>query len=263
MSVTTNGYEIISKYYDSAYAKKADLTDLPFYLELAERAGGPVLEIACGIGRVMLPVARKGIEIHGVDNSAPMLAVLREHVAKEPVEVQRRVHQYEGDMRDFRLGREFPLVMIPFRPMQHMLTVDDQVSALKTAAAHLGPGGTLAFDVFYPKYEVMWEKVGEEVLELEWASPEDPSLMVRRYFKKESVDKIGQIFYFTFIFRTYRGEEMVREEREAFSLGYYTYPHLRALFRLAGLEVMEEYGSFEKAALDNDARQMIFVLRKS
>jgi len=262
MTSTTNDYSIISKYYDSAYAKKADLVDVPFYVELAEQAGGPVLEIACGTGRVMLPAARKGIEIHGVDNSAPMLAVLREHVAKESPEVQRRVHLYQGDMREFRLGREFPLVMIPFRPMQHMLTVDDQVSALQTEAAHLGPGGTLAFDVFYPKYEVMWEKVGEEVLELEWTSPEDPSLTVRRYFRKESVDKIRQIFYFTFIFRTYRGGEMVREEREAFSLGYYTYPHLRALFRLAGLEVTAGYGSFEKAPLDNEAQQMIFLLRK-
>lgn len=263
MPASTNSYEIISKYYDSAYATKADLTDLPFYLQLAEQAGGPVLEIACGTGRVLLPAARKGIEIYGVDNSAPMLAVLREHLAAEPEEVQRHVHLYEGDMREFRLGREFPLVMIPFRPMQHMLTVEDQVSALKTAAVHLAPGGTLAFDVFYPKYEVLWEKIGEEVLELEWTAPEDSELVVRRYFRKESVDKIRQIFYFTFIFRTYRGGEMVREEREAFSLGYYTYPHLRALFRLAGLEVKEEYGSFEKAPLDNEAQQMIFTLRKS
>jgi SAM-dependent methyltransferase len=55
-------YHIIAKYYDGAYAAKQDLVDLPFYLDLATQSRGPVLEIACGTGRVLLPIARKGIE---------------------------------------------------------------------------------------------------------------------------------------------------------------------------------------------------------
>jgi hypothetical protein len=86
---------------------------------------------------------------------------------------------------------------------------------------------------------------------------------VRRYFRKESVDKINQIFYFTFIYRTLRAGEMILEETEALKLSYFTYPHLRALFLLAGLEPVAEYGSFAKAPLDNSAEQMIFLLRKS
>jgi hypothetical protein len=86
---------------------------------------------------------------------------------------------------------------------------------------------------------------------------------VRRYFRKESVDKIQQIFNFTFIYRTLRAGELIREETEAFQLSYFTYPHLRALFLLAGLEPVAEYGSFAKAPLDNSAEQMIFLLRKS
>jgi hypothetical protein len=58
---------------------------------------------------------------------------------------------------------------------------------------------------------------------------------VRRYFRKESVDKINQIFSFTFIYRTFRAGELILEETEAFQLSYFTYPHLRALFLLAGL----------------------------
>lgn len=61
-------YHVIAKYYDGAYAAKQDLVDLPFYLELAEQSRGPVLEVACGTGRVLLPIARRGIEICGVDN---------------------------------------------------------------------------------------------------------------------------------------------------------------------------------------------------
>jgi SAM-dependent methyltransferase len=263
MRTAIDSYSVTAKYYDGAYAAKQDLVDLPFYLELAEQSPGPILEVACGTGRVLLPIARKGIEIHGVDNSRPMLKILENSLAREPQEVRQRVTLHEGDMRDFRLGAKYPLVIIPFRPMQHMHTVEDQVNALTSAAAHLSEGGILAFDVFYPKFDVINTKMGEEVMEFEWSPGGDSTEVVRRYFRKESVDKINQIFYFTFIYRTLRAGELILEETEAFKLSYFTYPHLRALFLLAGLEPVAEYGSFAKAPLDNSAEQMIFLLRRA
>jgi SAM-dependent methyltransferase len=260
---TADTYHVVAKYYDGAYAVKQDLVDLPFYLDLAEQSGGPVLEIACGTGRVLIPIARKGIEICGVDNSQPMLQVLKENLARESQQVRQRVSAQEGDMRNFRLQQKFPLVMIPFRPMRHMYTVEDQVSALKAAVSHLTDTGILAFDVFYPKFEMIWTKVGEEVREMEWTSNPDSTKIVRRFFRKDSIDKINQIFSFTFIFRTYESGNLILEETEAFKLCYYTYPHLRALFLLAGLEPVGEYGSFAKTPLDNTSEQMIFLLRKS
>ncbi len=77
------------------------------------------------------------------------------------------------------------------------------------------------------------------------------------------MDKINQNFTATFIFRTYQGQRLVQEETEPVRMSYYTYPHLRALFLLAGLEIVEEYGSFEKTPLNNEAEQMIFVLKRS
>src|SRR5450755_1059309 len=103
-----DSYHVIAKYYDGAYAAKPDLVDLPFYLELAEQSCGPVLEIACGTGRVLLPIARKGIEICGVDNSQPMLDILNQNLALEPQEVRQRITVHEGDMRNFRLNWKFP-----------------------------------------------------------------------------------------------------------------------------------------------------------
>jgi SAM-dependent methyltransferase len=262
MPPAVDSYQVTAKYYNGAYAAKQDLVDLPFYLELAERSPGPILEIACGTGRVLLPIARKAIEIHGVDNSLPMLTILKASLGDEPQDVRQRVILHEGDMRDFRLHKQYPLVIIPFRPMQHMHTVQDQVSALRTAAGHLTDTGILAFDVFYPKFDVINSRMGEEVVEMEWSPSSDSEEVVRRYFRKESVDKINQIFYFTFIYRTFRAHELILEETEALQLSYFTYPHLRALFLLAGLEVVAEYGSFAKTPLDNTAEQMIFMLRK-
>ena len=259
----TTHYSTSANYYDGAYAAKSDLVDRPFYLDLAKEIGGPVLEIGCGTGRVLLPIARTGIEIHGLDNAPAMLQILRDHITQEPAEVQRKIVIHEGDMRHFRGQQKYPLVIIPFRPMQHMYTVDDQAAALKTAAFHLEQDGTLAFDVFLPNFQLIESGIGEEKLELEWPVTSHPSRMIRRYFRKESLDKINQTFSATFIFRTYQGEVLVSEETEPLKMSYYTYPQLKALFQLTGLQTVEEYGSFSKAPLDNNAKEMIFLLKKS
>lgn len=260
--MTAEYRRISAKYYDEAYSGKENLEDLPFYLDLAKRTGGPVLELACGTGRILLPIARQGIAVHGVDRSTAMLDVLREHLRREPKDARELVSLFEGDIRSFRSNREYPLVIIPFRPLQHMFTVEDQVAALSTAAFHLEPGGMLAFDVFYPKFESMNSGIGQEQLDTEWQSKSNPTRIVRRYYRKESIDKISQTFTLTFIFRTYEGGKLVQEETEPLTMSYYTYPHLRALFLLAGLEVVEEYGSFARTPLDNSAQQMIFVLKR-
>ena len=257
-----DSYKISAKYYDGAYAAKPDLVDLSFYVELSKRIGSPILEMGCGTGRVLLPIARTGIEIAGLDSADAMLEILRNHIAAEPIEVQKRIGLHQGDMRNFRGQSKYPLVMIPFRPMQHMYTVEDQIQALETAKFHLQDDGILAFDVFFPKFELLTANIGVEMPEMEWPDPSQPSRTVRRYFKKEAVDKVNQIFSFTFIYRTYEGDTLFLEENESFRLGYYTDPHLKALFRIVGLEVLEEYGSFTKAPLDNNATDMIFLLKK-
>jgi SAM-dependent methyltransferase len=261
MPSTSDSYHVSAKYYDGAYAAMRDLVDAPFYVDLAKENGGPVLEIGCGTGRVLLPTAREGIEIHGVDNSGPMLEHLKENLAREEAVVRSRVTLHAGDMRDFRLDRKFPLVTIPFRPMQHMHTVEDQLHALLSAAAHVAEGGILAFDVFYPKFDLLLQGLGEERFEAEWPSSSDPETTVRRFFRKEAVDKINQSFSLTFIYRNYRNGELGSEETEKFKFSYYTYPHLRALFLLADLAPVAEYGSFAKTPLDNTAGEMIFLLR--
>jgi len=256
-------YTVSAKYYDEAYATLEDLRDLQFYLEVARRTGGPVLELACGTGRVLVPIAQQGFRIDGVDSSPAMLDQLEQKLAREPRHVRELAGISIGDLRSYRSERKYPLVIIPFRPLQHMYTVEDQRAALHTAAFHLAPGGLLAFDVFYPRFESLLASVGQEMLELQWTRNNDPATIVRRYLRKESVDKINQNFSAQFIYRTYQDDRLIKEETAPLKMAYYTYPHLRALFLLSGLEIVEEYGSFEKAPLGNDSREMVFVLQRS
>jgi SAM-dependent methyltransferase len=262
-ATTADTYAISARHYDAAYAAKSDLVDAPFYFDLARESGGPVLEIGCGTGRVLLPIARAGIQIHGLDQSAAMLAVLKEKIAREPIETRRLITLHQGDMRRARLPHEFPLVIMPFRPFQHMHTQEDQIAALRTASIHLTGNGRFAFDVFYPKFDSLLSGIGEERFEMEWPIEGKSGQIIRRYYRKDAIDKIHQEFLGTFIYRAFDGDRVIHEETAPLRMTWYLYPELRALFRLAQLEPVAEFGSFAKAPLDNSSNEMIFILRRA
>ena len=147
-------YDIFAPIYDFEYDELEE--DIPFYRDLALAAGGPCLELGCGTGRVLIPVAKAGVEVVGLDVSPAMLAVAREKVEGLARDVQARIRLVEGDMRDFDLGgATFNLVYIPFRSFLHLLTVEDQVQALATIRRHLRPGGRLALNFFNPRLDVI------------------------------------------------------------------------------------------------------------
>jgi SAM-dependent methyltransferase len=109
--------------------------DVAFFVDEAVKSGGPVLEVGCGTGRVLIPTARAGIEITGVDSSDMMLRKCGELLAAETDDVRSRVKLAKADMRGFDLGELFRLITLPFRPFQHLLTVEDQLACLTTRSS--------------------------------------------------------------------------------------------------------------------------------
>ncbi|MDX1664013.1 MAG: methyltransferase domain-containing protein, partial [Candidatus Promineifilaceae bacterium] len=156
-------YGAIADLYDyvTPYRRRPDVG---FYVEAAQEWGGPVLEVGCGTGRVLIPTARTGLAVTGIDLSPAMLRVCRERLQQEPAAVRDRVQLIRADMRSFALGRTFPLATIPFRPLQHLLAVADQMACLRTIWRHLEEGGRLVLDVFNPSLEALVaDNVGEQV----------------------------------------------------------------------------------------------------
>ena len=144
--MSNHPYDDWADIYDRVFA---DLDhDVPFYVQQALASGGPVLELGSGTGRVALALAAASIEVHGVDVSPRMVQRAREKA--EAAGLANACRFQQGDMRTVRLGLRFPLVIMPFRSFQNMLSVDDQRAALATVDAHLEAGGCLAFDVFAP-----------------------------------------------------------------------------------------------------------------
>ena len=140
----------LAEFYDHVVPYR-DRGDVGFFVQEARRSGGPVLELGCGTGRVLIPTAKVGVEIVGLDASPLMLSACRAKLSAEPESVRAKVSGLvQGDMRAFDLGREFRLVTLPFRPFQHLLTVEDQLSCLLSIRRHMSAGGRLVLDVFNP-----------------------------------------------------------------------------------------------------------------
>jgi len=152
----SGGYEqpFIAELYDHVVPYR-ERDDIARFVEWARAAHGPVLELGCGTGRVLIPSARAGVEIVGLDLSSRMLAVCREKLASEPREVQARVRLVEGDMTAFDLGRRFQLITIPFRPFQHILTVEGQLACLACVRDHLADDGLFVLDLFNPSLPML------------------------------------------------------------------------------------------------------------
>jgi SAM-dependent methyltransferase len=112
--------------------------DLPLWRELAAAAGGPVLDVGAGTGRVSLDLARRGVPVVALDTDASLLAALEHRAAGLPVET------VVADARQFTLGRRFPLVLVPMQTLQLLDGPTGRAGFLRRAFAHLEPGGLLA-----------------------------------------------------------------------------------------------------------------------
>jgi SAM-dependent methyltransferase len=129
--------------YDALTNSRDDISD---YLRLADQTRGPVLELCCGSGRILLPLAEQGHSVVGVDVSNDMLAALRNKLAAMPTDIQRRVELVKADATDVDLERTFPLVILPYLSLALITERDKRRALIRGVVRHLAPGGVFAFD---------------------------------------------------------------------------------------------------------------------
>lgn len=254
--------ERVAKYYELIPLSK-DRRDLEFYLGYARQASGRVLELGCGTGRILLALAAAGLEVVGLDLSEAMLAKCREKLQAQPAEVQRRARLLHGDMTDFNLGERFALVIIPFRPFQHLLGVEQQLACLGSIARHLAPKGRLVFDVFQPDlrrlHDSVYRQETDEVPERTLADGRRFRVTSRvlAFRRAEQINEVELIYHIT--------SPDGREERivEPLTLRYFFRYELEHLLARGSFRVMEVFGDFDKSPLRDDSPEMIFVAEKT
>jgi SAM-dependent methyltransferase len=256
-------YAFIADLYDYVEPYRSR-SDIAFFVEAAREAGSAVLEVGCGTGRVLIPTARAGIDIVGLDLSLHMLAVCRQQLEAEPMLVQSRARLIQADMRAFDLGETFTLATIPFRPFQHLTTVDDQLSCLASIRRHLDDGGRLILDLFNPSLDALVNQViGEEVGEEPEFSTPDGRRVIRRH-KIVAHDRFSQINQVELVY--YVTHPDGRQERliHAFAMRYLFRFEAEHLLARAGFEVEQIYADYDKSVYGSKyPGELILVARKA
>ena len=256
------GTEIYDAWAELLIAGSPVEGDVEFYVEQARRWGGPVLDVGCGTGRIGIALAEQGVEVVGLDRSAPMLRIAERKRAGLPPEVASRLTFALGDMTDFTLDRAFPLIVTPARSFQFMLTSTTQRAALASMRRHLRPDGALVLDLFDPRLE--WCVPGPDANEpIQQATIRNPvtGLDVRIEVIERRPDPMRQIIDEVWRYTELDGSgEEVRTTTERLVLRWTLRAELRHLAELEGFDVHGEFGDF-RGGSPAYGREQVWILR--
>jgi SAM-dependent methyltransferase len=226
--------------WDEAFADRYEqwsahmTTDIPFYVELAREANGPVVELAIGNGRVAIPVAQAtGRRIIGIDSSPAMLAQARTRAAEAGVELDLRL----GDMRDLALDEPAALIYCPFRALLHLPTWADRRRTFERVAAALRPAGRFAWNAFVFDHRV--------ATRLDGVHQDAPLPHTIRY-------AVGD-----------NRIDILLDNGARSSLWWATRNEWLGLLDAAALELQALYGGFAREPFGDDSQEYVFIARRS
>jgi SAM-dependent methyltransferase len=222
--------------------------DVDFYREIAGTTGGPVLELACGTGRIAVPLLATGLEIHGLDASSAMLEEAKRKRSQLPAETAGRLHLHPGKMEQFDLGRKFGFIFIAFRSFQILLTPEDQRRCVSCVREHLAPNGRVVINLFDPRYDRLLPGREEKNLApREFVHPVSGNRVT-----VETLERINEPVSQTFRERwrfteTGPAGQTIRQEEERIELRWTFRHEMRHLAESCGFIVEAEYSDFHRS----------------
>jgi SAM-dependent methyltransferase len=225
---------------------------IAFYCALAQETGAPVLELACGTGRVAIPIAQQGAQVIGIDLVPGMLGQARQKSAGLPV------HWIVGDMRHFHLALGFRLIFLTGNAFQALLTRPAQAAMLACVRTHLHEAGVLAFDTRNPRPAALRTTSVEEP----WWTYTDPQGHTVQVTGRQHYDHVSQIMHWT-TFRRWQGGDAVETRVTRIATRYVFPQELEALLHYNGFTIVRQYGDWEGERLTAESPHIITVCQKT
>ena len=255
----------VVKYYDDSFAIGSDKE---WYLEKVKSFGGPILDLACGTGRLALLLAKEGYQVTGIDQSTGMLNQFRKKLKQEPPEVRQRIQIAQHSMSDFSLGSKFNTI-ICCDAFFHNLTVEDEMACLRAVAQHLTPNGRFIFNLPNPTCEFilkskaplfMAESAGKKFEDKRRYTLKDCSLLVER---AQNGNLLDQTITTTLRVTKYdaEGHEVEKNESTWTSRYLFRYEAIHLLYR-GGFEVEVLVGDYQNGPV-TEKGQLIFQVKLS
>lgn len=243
--------------------------DLPYWLAtLAHYRPRRVLELACGTGRLALPLALAGAQatpgfrLVGLDSSPALLARATAKLAEEPDLPPGTVAWVAGAMQAFDLGESFDLILLGFNALAYLHTVAEQLACLRAVRRHLAPGGHFALDLLVPQLPFLAEALDSDPpqrLELDHAVP--PAGVARFLrFCTDHYDPLTQTAHSRYLYEIYYESGQVERRTDTLAWHMYFPRELRLLLQGAGLTPLACYGSYAGAPFSAGSAQYLWVM---
>lgn len=251
-------FDFIAEFYDEW--EKDYLADIPLWLEYAGKCGSPILELACGTGRVLLPLAQAGFKVAGIDLSGKMLEKAKEKINKEVKDIHENIALLKGNMTNFDLKEKFSLVLIIFNSFQFLLTEEGQDNCLRCIHRHLNPNGKLIISVFNPdlsRPEGILRKDGDKPI-LDYPEKGDSTEILNYQF----FDHEKQITDVRFIIDTVKSNNVLERRTLDFKLRYFFPKEFERMLNSNGFEMEELFGNYDKSNFGRKSPFMIFVAKR-
>ena len=216
------------------------------------RPGSAALELACGTGRLTVPLAERGLSITGLDSSNAMLAAAQAKAAAHRV----RPALLPGDMREFALDARFDLIFLPNNSLGHLYTLSDIQACFASVLRHLSPSGRFVVDMFNPSLPLLLREPDTSYPMTEYTRPDGKIVAV-----SETVlyDPAAQVLHALWHYQTEGEPEDVRP----LDLRIFFPQELDALLILSGFVIEAKYGGFDKRPFSSASRQQVIVCRAS
>lgn len=251
------GYDRISRFYDLDVDTYEE--DYAFYGGLAARAGGPILELGCGTGRILSRLASAGFEIDGLDMSEQILGIARRRLRESSI--ARPVRLINADAGDFTMDRRYNLVAFPLNSFMHLATPVRQMSCLRSVRRTLAPGGTFALDLPNPETSILGHT--EQGLIVEYTKPGLlPGWTVTK-LRSQTVDPVRQMLQVTLIYDEVAPSGSLRRTSAVFEMRYVHLAELEMMLSQAGLTPEWIAGDFDGGELNADSAKLVVVARRS
>jgi ubiquinone/menaquinone biosynthesis C-methylase UbiE len=245
-------YDVIAPFYDIEHARFDE--DVDMYRNFAELSGGAILELACGSGRLMIPLAEDGYEVTGVDSSQKMLALAQQAVKDAGVE--KRCTLVRQDIGELQLERKFRLAFIGLGSFAHVTTRAAQQKSLAAVRAHLSKGATFIVDISNADARYM-EDLGGQVLHQGTWQGEDGRYFT--HFVSPATATARHLLELTHFYDVHQQGGTVERTVVTTSLYLFERGEMELLLEGAGFKVKEVYGDHDLGPFSLESPRMIFV----
>jgi ubiquinone/menaquinone biosynthesis C-methylase UbiE len=245
-------YDVIAPFYDMEHAHFKE--DLDLYQNFAEICGGKILELACGSGRVLLPLAQEGYEITGVDTSAEMLKLARQRL--ETAGVAGQCTLVQQDVSKLHLQQKFRLAFIALGSFAHLISREMQQKALAAIRAHLSQGGLFIIDISNADVRYM-EDLGGQLLHLGTWRGDDGVYMTHLVSPATATDQ--HLLELTHFYDRYNQGGSIQRHVVTTYLYLFERSEIELLLEQAGFIIKDVYGDYELFPYQLESPRMIII----